>query len=191
MVPQGQKPDRCRNATWRGFKAAVALRGLRLSKSVSRKTVRAAPSGDHWKTPRATAAPDLLSWDPAEKSAFLEQLSCVNSEAIDLVGKITRSDPEAIIVLQSDHGTAFRGQFKKPFDAWNELDLKERFGALNTIRMPASCSNEAQGSIDLVNTFAHVLSCISGTSLPDKLARLFVVSHDGDMTNLHEYHRDF
>jgi Sulfatase len=138
-----------------------------------------------------TAAPDLLSWDPAEKSAFLEQLSCVNSEAIDLVGKITRSDPEAIIVLQSDHGTAFRGQFKKPFDAWNELDVKERFGALNTVRMPASCSNEAQGSIDLVNTFAHVLSCISGTSLPDKLARLFVVSHDGDMTNVHEYHRDF
>lgn len=137
------------------------------------------------------AAPDLLSWNAAEKPAFLEQLVCVNREATDLVGRLVRSDPGAIIVVQSDHGTAFRGQFKKPFDAWNELDLKERFGALNAIRMPPSCSNYAQGSVDLVNTFSRVLSCISDTSLPDKSARLFVVSHDGDMTGVHEYSRDF
>jgi hypothetical protein len=137
------------------------------------------------------AAPDLLDWDPSEKPAFLEQLVCVNSEAIDLVGKIARSDPKAIIVLQSDHGTAFRGQFKKPFDAWDRLDLKERFGALSAIRMPAPCSDDARGSVDLVNTFSRVLSCISGSVLPDKSARLFVVSHAGDMTNVHEYGRDF
>ena len=132
------------------------------------------------------AAPDLLRWDPADRPAFLEQLACVNNEATDLVGKIVRSDPDAIVVVQFDHGTAFRGQFKKPFDAWNSLDLKERFGALNAIRMPAPCANDAEGNVDLVNTFTRVLSCISGSRLPDKVSRQFVVSH-ADMVSFHEY----
>ena len=132
------------------------------------------------------AMPDLLDWDAADKPAFLDQLVCVNGEAIDLVSRIVRSDPQAIIVMQSDHGTAFRGQFSKPFDAWDELDVKERFGALNAMRMPASCAREAGGSVDLVNTFSRVLSCISGHHLPDKASRQFVVSH-ADMTRVHEY----
>jgi len=69
--------------------------------------------------------------------------------------------------------------------------VKERFGALNAIRMPAVCAEDAAGSVDLVNTFARVLGCISGQPLPDKTARLFVVSHAGDMTDVHEYKRDF
>jgi hypothetical protein len=157
------------------------------------------------------AAPDLQHWDSTDKPAFLEQLACVNSEAIDLVGKIVHSDPQAIVVVQSDHGTAFRGQFallhegeglsnhgdvfshelKKPYDGWDAGDVKERFGALNAIRMPAVCAEDTAGSVDLINTFIRVLSCISGQRLPDKVARLFVVSHDGDMTDVHEYRRDF
>ena len=152
---------------------------------------------------------DLQSWDSTDKPAFLEQLACVNREAIDLVGRIVASDPQAIVVVQSDHGTAFRGQFKllrdeaaghgetfrgelaKPYDGWDDQDVKERFGALNAIRMPAACAEEAAGTVDLVNTFARVLGCIAGRPLPDKTARLFVVSHAGDMTDVHEYKRDF
>jgi hypothetical protein len=132
------------------------------------------------------ASPDLLRWDPADKPAFLEQLVCVNHEAADLVGKIVQSDPDAIIVVQSDHGTAFRGQFKKPFDGWDSLDLKERFGALNAIKMPAACADDAEGNVDLVNTFARVLNCISGDHVPDKVSRQFVISH-ADMVSFHEY----
>jgi hypothetical protein len=135
------------------------------------------------------ATPDLLDWNADEKPAFLDQLVCVNGEATDLVGDIVRSDPQAIIVLQSDHGTAFRGQFKKPFDAWDELDVKERFGALNAIRMPVPCASYAEGSVDLVDTFSRVLGCISGSRLPDRASRQFVVSH-ADMTQVHEYRAD-
>jgi hypothetical protein len=155
------------------------------------------------------ADPDLQRWDATDKPAFLEQLACVNREALDLIGKIVAGDPQAIVVVQSDHGTAFRGQFQllrdepgghgetfrgepaKPYDRWDDLDVKERFGALNAIRMPAACAEDAEGTVDLINTFARVLSCISGQRLPDKTARLFVVSHAGDMTDVHEYKRDF
>jgi hypothetical protein len=118
-----------------------------------------------------TAAPDLLDWNSTDKAAFLDQLVCVNDETITLLEKVVQKDPQAIIVLQSDHGTAFRGQFNKPFDGWDPSDLKERFGPLNALRMPDVCSNDAQGSVDLVNTFARVLNCISDGHLPDKVAR--------------------
>jgi hypothetical protein len=38
------------------------------------------------------AVPDLLAWDPKDKPAFLEQLICVNNEAMALAGAIVRSD---------------------------------------------------------------------------------------------------
>ena len=135
------------------------------------------------------AAPDLLDWNATEKAAFIDQLICVNDETVTLLDKVIERDPQAIIVLQSDHGTAFRGQFKKPFDGWDLPDQKERFGALNALRMPEVCSDEAQGSVDLVNTFARVLNCVSGGHLPDKVARRFVVSH-ADMRTVHEYKAD-
>lgn len=133
--------------------------------------------------------PDLVQWDAKDLSAFTDQLICVNNEAIDLLHTIVQKDAQAIIVVQSDHGTAFRGQFRKPFDAWDQLDLKERFGALNALRMPADCSADTQGTVDLVNTFTRVLNCISDGKLPDKPSRQFVVSH-ADMATVHEYQMD-
>jgi hypothetical protein len=135
------------------------------------------------------ATPDLLDWNATDKAAFIDQLICVNDETVTLLDKIIEKDPQAIIVLQSDHGTAFRGQFKKPFDGWDLADLKERFGALNALHMPDVCSDDTQGSVDLVNTFARVLNCVSGSHLPDKVARRFVVSH-ADMRTVHEYMAD-
>jgi hypothetical protein len=135
------------------------------------------------------AAPDLLDWNANEKAAFIDQLICVNDETVTLLHKVVAKDPQAIIVLQSDHGTAFRGQFKKPFDGWDLADRKERFGALNALRMPDVCSDDTQGTVDLVNTFARVLNCVSGSHLPDKVARRFVVSH-ADMRTVHEYTAD-
>ena len=135
------------------------------------------------------AAPDLLDWNATEKAAFIDQLICVNNEATTLLDKVIERDPQAIVVLQSDHGTAFRGQFKKPFDGWDAADLKERFGALNALRMPEVCSDNGRGSVDLVNTFARVLNCVSDGHLPDKAARQFVVSH-ADMRTVHEYTTD-
>jgi hypothetical protein len=135
------------------------------------------------------AAPDLLDWNSTDKPAFIDQLICVNDETMMLLDKVIQKDPQAIIVLQSDHGAAFRGQFKKPFDGWDLSDQKERFGALNALRMPDVCSDDTRGSVDLVNTFARVLNCVSGSHLPDKAARRFVVSH-ADMRTVHEYTAD-
>jgi hypothetical protein len=60
----------------------------------------------------------------------------VNTQAQVLLQKIIRADAGALIILQSDHGTAFRGQFEKPDTDWSEADLRERFANLNALRLP-------------------------------------------------------
>jgi hypothetical protein len=43
-------------------------------------------------------------------------LLCVNTRAQALLQQIVQADAGALIILQSDHGTAFRDQFEKPPD---------------------------------------------------------------------------
>jgi hypothetical protein len=69
---------------------------------------------------------DLERWNPLARSAFIEQLKCVNTQTKALLQEIVQADAGALIILQSDHGTAFRNQFKKPPTEWTEADLHER-----------------------------------------------------------------
>ncbi|WP_441258350.1 sulfatase [Bradyrhizobium sp. 521_C7_N1_3] len=123
---------------------------------------------------------DLQLWRPEARPAFIEQLTCVNSQTLALLHEITRADPGALIVLQSDHGTAFRGQFQKPATAWTDEDLHERFGALNAMRLPHPCRAMAADDLTLVDTFPLVLSCLSGAAFEPHHPRFFVTPYDSD-----------
>ena len=124
------------------------------------------------------ADPDLQLWSPEARPAFVEQLTCVNSQTLALLHDITRTDPDALILLQSDHGTAFRGQFQKPPTAWTEEDLHERFGALDAMRLPRSCRAMAADDLTLIDTFPLVLSCLSGAEFKPHHPRFFVTPYD-------------
>jgi hypothetical protein len=124
------------------------------------------------------AEPDLQRWDAAARPAFIEQLRCVNAQTLTLLEKITRSDPGALIILQSDHGTAFRGQFKKVPTDWSDADLQERFGVLNALRLPGSCRAAATDDLTLVDTFPLVLACLEGSEFKLHHPRFFVTPYD-------------
>lgn len=124
------------------------------------------------------ADPDLQLWSPEARPAFVEQLTCVNSQTLALLDDITQADPGAVIVLQSDHGTAFRGQFQKAPTAWTDEDLHERFGALNAMRLPSPCRAMTTEDLTLVDTFPLVLACLSGTEFKPHHPRFFVTPYD-------------
>ena len=92
--------------------------------------------------------------------------------------KIVQSDAEALIILQSDHGTAFRGQFKKAPTEWSGADLHERFGVLNAMRLPKQCRAAEADDITLVDTFPLVFSCLTGSRFERHLPRFFVTPYD-------------
>jgi hypothetical protein len=125
------------------------------------------------------AEPNLRLWDAAARPAFVEQLRCVNTQALALLRSITDPDPGALIILQSDHGTAFRGQFAKAPTDWSDADLHERFGALNALRLPERCRAAAADDLTLVDTFPLVFSCLEGSEFKRHPPRFFVTPYDG------------
>ena len=124
------------------------------------------------------AEPDLQVWSAKARPDFIEQLKCVNVQAETLMKRIASSDPPAVIILQSDHGTAFNGQFaKKPAD-WSDSDLQERFGVLNAIRLATPCRSNIMADLTLVDTFPLVFSCLTGEEFKPHPPRFFVTPYD-------------
>jgi hypothetical protein len=124
------------------------------------------------------AEPDLQTWSARVRPDFVEQLKCVNAQAEILLRRIDQTDPDAIIIVQSDHGTAFNGQFGKKASEWSDSDLRERFGALNAMRLPAACRGSIATDLTLVDTFPLVLSCLTGSEFKRHPGRFFVTPYD-------------
>lgn len=113
------------------------------------------------------------------RQRYIDFLRCGNRQAIKVVDTIIDNDPEAIIILQSDHGTYFTnnrytGGKEAPApgnEPWKEAAMKEAYGNLNALRTPQSCRDMLYPSMSPVNTFRFVFACITGTK-PDYLADL-------------------
>ncbi|WP_249144426.1 sulfatase-like hydrolase/transferase [Bradyrhizobium lablabi] len=131
--------------------------------------------------------PDLQGWNAAARPAFIEQLNCVNTQTLTMLGRLLQSDPGALVALQSDHGTAFNGQFNKPPADWSDDDLHERFGALNALRLPAPCRASAAADLTLVDTFPLILSCLTGDEFKRHTPRFFVTPYDNSEAYGHAY----
>jgi hypothetical protein len=93
--------------------------------------------------------------------AYANDVRCLSGDLVTAVDRIRSTDPEAIILLQSDHGSKLSVDWSRPFDQWSDDSLRERFAVLDARRLPSGCdagSDEAA----LVNTFRVVLACIEG-----------------------------
>lgn len=125
-----------------------------------------------------SADPDPQRWIPENRPAFVDQVRCTNVQTLTLLDKIIKSDPDALIILQSDHGTAFRGQTKRSPADWSDADLHERFGVLNAIRLPKQCRAPPADDITLIDTFPLVFACLTGGPFEPRHPRFFVTPYD-------------
>lgn len=105
---------------------------------------------------------DLQSWSEEAKPYFLENLACTNIKVAQIVDEIIALDPNAIIVFQGDHGTAFSAGWDRPFDEWLPSWIHERSSILNLVRLPERCRSWLVPNLDNVNTIRAVMACISG-----------------------------
>lgn len=103
---------------------------------------------------------DAKGYQAAAKPLYLDMIKCGNKQILSLIGKIIYRDEDAIIVLQSDHGSGFLGLAGSP------EAIKERHANLNALRLPEKCRDYVYPSMTLVNTFRLVLACLDGTK-PD------------------------
>lgn len=105
------------------------------------------------------------------KIAYQEQAICMFSQLKFAIDEIIKRDPEAIIIIQGDHGSSIINNFReRPSEQWTEKDVHEIFSNLNIIRCPEKCRQMLYSDMTSVNTFRIIFSYIDGKKyklLPD------------------------
>ena len=89
----------------------------------------------------------LKNSPPDEIPAYANQIAYLNTRLLEIVDTlIESSDPDPIIIIQSDHGATV------DYEALN-IDKSNRLGILNALYLPGNIVNELDPTITPVNTF--------------------------------------
>lgn len=94
--------------------------------------------------------------------AYVGAVKCVNAKVTALVDSILADNPNALIVLQSDHGSGFTVDWELPLAKWPVSFVRERGSILNLIKAPGACARWLDRSLAQINTARFVVGCVSG-----------------------------
>lgn len=100
-------------------------------------------------------------WTDDTKAAYLAQAEFVQKKALVSIDAIVKNDPQAIIVLQGDHGTHCSDTLYASSHPRDEL-LHERYSILNAYRVPDQIKSGLSDTIQPVNSFRLILSRLFG-----------------------------
>lgn len=112
---------------------------------------------------------DLDEW--ISTKAYAEKIHCTNRNIEELVALLGRKDPDAIVVLFSDHGSAFTAPFGSAFGKWTDAMLQERLPTLIAAKFPEQCNSWFRDDMTNVNIVRFVLGCLQNKApdyLPDR-----------------------
>ena len=92
--------------------------------------------------------------------AYLGQLEYLNRRVERMLNRIVEENPEAVVVVMSDHGSSLHFAWGEPDD-----DLDERFSILMAIRGPGA-SVAFEDGMTPVNLLTNIFNTYFGASLP-------------------------
>jgi len=98
------------------------------------------------------------------ESDYKDGVSCVLKQFVTMAEYIEKTDPNAIVIFQSDHGSHFNVDFYQDPKIWSNKALFERYSVFSAIKAPKQCQNELRQDLSNVNTMRFVLACIAGHS---------------------------
>lgn len=104
-----------------------------------------------------TAQADYYNWEKPE--LYLAKLQYINQAILEAVDNIQKSDPEAMIILQADHGARIPGHLVEQFGGpWfdTEVEIPYMEGVLNCVYLPGknvdiegdTCINATRKALD-------------------------------------------
>jgi hypothetical protein len=106
---------------------------------------------------------------------YNNDIKCVNQQVLNLVDLILSHDAKAVIILHSDHGTAFSVDWSLPIDRWPTSQAEERFAILMGLRLPERCSEHLYRQLSPVNIYPLLFACLQGDE-PELLQDISYVS---------------
>ena len=118
---------------------------------------------------RTTRSESLVYWKPSGKKDYVHDLGCTNRQFTALIERLLARDPQALVLLHSDHGPAFGVDWSVGNDQWTRDAFDERFAILMAVRLPSECKQLAYPALSPVNLFRVVFACVEGKPV-EKLA---------------------
>jgi hypothetical protein len=116
-----------------------------------------------------------FNWPQRDAQAYIGALNCVNAQVERMVDVIIRLNPNALIVLQGDHGSAFGINWEEPMAQWPKVALDQRRSFLNLVRAPRDCMRFIKGPMGQINTARFVMACVEGRA-PQYLPEMGFIS---------------
>ena len=98
--------------------------------------------------------------DWKSSSDYYQSIQCTFNKVSSLLSIIKVQDPDALIVIQGDHGTDFNYNWKLSPLSISDQVMLERFSIFNAIKLPDDCKKPQSLSYSNVDTIQLVLSCI-------------------------------
>lgn len=124
---------------------------------------------------------EISTWPDDQTDEFGEVVTCLNQRLVQAVDRILEDDPDPLIVIQADHGSAFDFTWELDGDDWLERGGgRQRLSILSAIRFPQACHRiDIPDDLTPVNTFRLVFACVDGTT-PELLpSRSYLVRYHG------------
>jgi hypothetical protein len=97
-----------------------------------------------------------------DRDLYLESLQCVNRQVLAFADFVAENDPDAIILVHSDHGSRFLTDWVRPIDSWTRRQFLERFRIFLAVKAPARCLKTLYAGISLINVSRFVAACVDG-----------------------------
>lgn len=107
---------------------------------------------------------------------YADSVTCINRLTIEAIDRILEVDPNAVILVQGDHGPAHGIKMTKgdPND-WSASDVRRRLGVMSASRLPGECAPLTDAS--LVNTFRVVFDCLSREGVEPLTVRSWLANY--------------
>lgn len=117
------------------------------------------PHAPFYNTARCRRSPNYHS---RNRQRFVEQVQCVNLQLNAILDQIEQADPEAIVVISSDHGPRLSVKRNLPTHALSQVQIRDSLAILNAFKLPKRCEMPLQPRMSPVNTMRIVFACLGG-----------------------------
>ncbi len=104
--------------------------------------------------------------DAGNRAAYVNEIRCLNDDLMVALDRLLAADPDAIVIVASDHGSHFATPWQSALGEWTDAQLLERFANQNALRLPEACRDDVRPDTPVVHDFAIVFACLEGRA-PD------------------------
>lgn len=121
---------------------------------------------------------ELLEYsDPQADKNYINDMKCLNQRVLDFVDWVKENDPEALMIVQADHGRSVNSPEAEFTD--DELVSKEHWhkshAIFSSFRVPDNCKKGLYATMSPVNNFPFIFSCLENAEFRPLPDRKFVI----------------